>query len=679
MNRKSVIRNKITLVYSPLDTNDEAVIEDRETQKLFGTTLLESDKEQHATRSRSFTVPTSLNLPYKHKIPQDTMPQLFVASSRLQEQDRSILHSLQQQNDQKRDRNRAITRRLNQIPSAKESISDLNTMIMFAFRPGELGQHQQDIFINAMVEDIALRDTWHLPAVTLKPEKHVQLDQRQAVVSTAGRAAIAGAGDIINAILRFLTNVVMTNIVSPSVYGTFVTAYTFATILGSIATFGLDSAMLRFLSTYRAKGEYGLAAGLVRFVVWVTLVSGILCGALFYCSATILARLVYHKDAYSLPFKEVAMLVPLIALQLVLASGLTALKAIKWKVYVDRLIQPGLALVLIGGFHLFGLRLEALILAMACGFLTSVITGQVLLRKASKQLVRDAVPRFEPKTWLRFALPLFFNSIIQNVLNSTDILFLAAFATAAQVGLYAAADRASYIIAMPLLALNIIFSPLIAEYYARGEHEQLANLSKVVTKWSFSLSLPVFLFFCIFHDAILSIFSREYTLASVVLIILSFGNLVYAGTGSTAMLLIMTGHTRVILANSVVAITINIGLALLLVPRFNIIGAAVTAMLVVVFLNVAYLIEVYWILKTHTFRWDMLKPMVAGGVASMLGLLLLRVVHVGYGFRALFEVLGLVIPFMLVYVLMLGLLRFSKEDMMVLDAVRAKFVKKQSA
>jgi len=83
--------------------------------------------------------------------------------------------------------------------------------------------------------------------------------------------------------------------------------------------------------------------------------------------------------------------------------------------------------------------------------------------------------------------------------------------------------------------------------------------------------------------------------------------------------------------------------------------------------------------KMLIFRWDMLKSVVAGGVASMVGLLLLRVIHVGYGYRAIFGILSLVIPFMLVYVLVLAVLRFSKEDRMVFDAVLARIGKKKSA
>lgn len=138
----------------------------------------------------------------------------------------------------------------------------------------------------------------------------------------------------------------------------------------------------------------------------------------------------------------------------------------------------------------------------------------------------------------------------------------------------------------------------------------------------------------------------------------------------------MTGHARIILANTAATIIINIGLAFLLVPRFNVIGAAVAAALAVIILNIAYFIETYWILKTLTFRWDMLKSVAAGGVASMMGLLLLRIIHVGYGYRAILGALGLVISFMLVYVLVLALLRFSNEDKMVFEAVLAKVGKK---
>ncbi len=331
-------------------------------------------------------------------------------------------------------------------------------------------------------------------------------------------------------------------------------------------------------------------------------------------------------------------------------------------------------------FYFLGLKLEALIFSTICGYLASIIAGQLLLGKAMKKLVVDEKAHYDPKTWMRFALPMFFNSMIRTILNSTDILFLGALATTAQVGLYGAADRVSYFVVAPLLALNVIFSPVIAEYYTKGKHSELASMFKVVTKWSFSLSLPIFLCCLIFHDAILGVFGEQYTSAGLALILLALGNLVDSAVGPVNYVLMMTGRAKIILVNSIATVIINVTLALVLIPRFDIVGAAVAAALTVIIINMIGLIEVYWLMKISPYRWDILKPLVAGGIASLIGIVSMRFIHVGhgYGYLAIFFALGLIIPFVLVYIAMLAILRFSEEDVMVFDTVRAKFGKKKA-
>jgi O-antigen/teichoic acid export membrane protein len=268
---------------------------------------------------------------------------------------------------------------------------------------------------------------------------------------------------------------------------------------------------------------------------------------------------------------------------------------------------------------------------------------------------------------------MFFNSMIRNILNSTDVLFLGIFATPGLVGLYGAADRVSYFVVAPLIALNVIFSPIIAEFHSRGEHKQLEHMFKIVTKWSFSLSWPVFLCCLVFHDAILGVFGEKYIAAGTVLIILAFGNLVDSGVGSVNYLLVMTGRPRLILANTVSSVIVNLSLALVLVPRYSINGAAWAAALTVIILNLVGLIEVYWIMRIHPYRWDILKPVVAGVIAALVGLALTQVIHVGFGHLAILGVLCLVTPFMLIYVSALALFRFDEEDMMLIEMVCAKF------
>jgi O-antigen/teichoic acid export membrane protein len=571
-------------------------------------------------------------------------------------------------------RNRLAHLRVRLMPVETDQLVGPDTEILPAVRTWT-NQKQRDMLFSTNLDSIVSQVTLPLPALKELTGQQDQANQRQVIAEAAGGAAIAGIGDLTSAILRFTTNVVMTNLVSQGIFGIYAGVYTAAILVGYITPLGLDSTVTRFLPMYRAKGEYTLAVGLLRFVMTMILILSLLAGILFFLAASVLANRVYHQGQYLIAFEEAAIIVSLSALQNVIASSLQGLKAIKWKVYTDRLIQPGLTLALTIVFYLLGLRLQALIFATICGFLTAVVTGQALLRKASNRLIGSVKPRFEAKMWLHYALPMSFNSMVLNILSSTDVLFLTVFATTAQVGLYAAPDRASTIITMPLLALNIIFSPLIAEQYARGEHTQLVTLARVVTKWSFSLSLPVFLCFLVFHEAVLSIFSKEYIAGSFVLIVLSFGNLIDAGVGSVWNLLAMTGHARVILVNTVVTIVLNIGLAFWLVPRYNVVGAAITAALTVIILNVAGFIEVSCILKILTLQWDMLKPVVAGGSASIIGILLQHVIHVGYGYQAIPQVLCLIVPFMLVYIVVLVLLRFSKEDKLLFEVVRMKFVK----
>ncbi|WP_220089939.1 hypothetical protein, partial [Pseudomonas aeruginosa] len=123
-----------------------------------------------------------------------------------------------------------------------EFISNQDTIPIFAVTPTEYRQQSLEPFYTG-IEDIAYQATLPLPIL-----KGLS-DQRHVIASTAGSAAIAGIGDLFFAVLRYITNVSITNIVTASVYGIYSTAYASASIVGSIAALGLDCTILRFLST----------------------------------------------------------------------------------------------------------------------------------------------------------------------------------------------------------------------------------------------------------------------------------------------------------------------------------------------------------------------------------------------------------------------------------------------
>ncbi len=561
----------------------------------------------------------------------------------------------------------------------RELISALDTAIMLAVRPRAIELRPPGVLAHTLIEDITQQSTLTLPAVAGDAVKQDQADQREDITATAKGAGIAGFGNLMGLALRYVTNITMARMVSPAIYGAFGEVYTAVSLLGGLANLGFVGAVTYLLPAYRVKDERSLASGLVRFSTRISLIAGLLLGALLFAFAPVIARVFYHAPSYELILRELAPLVLLGPLTFICIGGLQGFKEIKWKVLIELGLSliPLIALVI---FYLLGWRLEALSFSAISAFVCAMLISRIVFSKIVKRFTGNAAPRYTPRPWFGFALPLFFSEQIFTISNYVDILFLSLFVAPAQAGIYIAANRVSNIVTIPLGALNIIALPLMAEYYAQGKREQLESIFKLVTKWSLSLSLPVCLCCLVFHDAILGIFGPQYTSGWLVLLVLCLGNLVNVGTGLVLQLLSITSRLRSVSIDSITHLILNVGLCFILVPRFNILGAAVAAALADILVNVLITIQVYWIMKLHPYRWDMCKPLLAGGVATLVGMLLLHFVHFqpGLGDFAILEQIGLIIPFILVYVLVMWLLRFSEEDRIVFNAVLTRFGRQRS-
>lgn len=556
----------------------------------------------------------------------------------------------------------------------REWISAFDTTIMAVIRVQAIEQQQRDMLAHTLIEDITQQATLILPVVARDTKKEDQVNQHKDISATARGAGIAGFANLMHNALRYVMNVAMTHMVSPNIFGVFGEVITAVSLLGVLANLGFDRLLIYLLPTYRVKHERELFSGLVRLSIRISLIAGFLLGALLFAFAPLIARGYYHTPSDELILRELALLLPLIALGGAYSAGLQALKEIEWKVYVQLSLSV-ITLIALVIFYLLGWGLQALIFSAIGGYICSMLVGQIAFSKCVRRFTGQAAPRYMPRQWFGFALPALFSEQIFNIAITADILILSIFATPAQAGIYIVASRFSSLVNIPLASLNVIFIPQMAEYFAKGERQQLKSMFKMVTKWSFSLSLPVCLCSLVFHDAILGIFGAQYTSGWLVLIILCFGYLANTGTGAVFQLLSITRRLYVTSIDSMVQLMLSVGLSFLLVPRFNILGAALAVALASLLVNVLCVIEVYWVMKLHPYRWDMCKPLLAGAVTTAAGIILLHFVHLhpGSGRFAVLVELSLIVPFMLIYILALLLLRFSEEDRIAFSALFVRF------
>lgn len=497
------------------------------------------------------------------------------------------------------------------------------------------------------------------------------------VSSAASGAAIIGSGSILGNLLKYTNNLLIQRGFGAGPYGLYALGMSTVTLAISIFNLGLDDAMVRYVSIYRSRNQGSLLRGLTMFCTAMAGAAGIL-GALlvvFFAPSLVAIR---HAPNMLPILLLIAPLVALSSMQNVWTGGMQGFKAFKWRILVQRFVVPGTLTILLVFVLLFSRDLSTVVLATLVSALVGVLFNLYFFFRLMSQTKDTGQEAYQLREWLSFALPNFLTSILDTVLESVDTLLLAFLVVSiVAVGQYAAAIRYSAFIALPLQSLNVIFAPSIAEMHHKGEKEKLAVMFKVVTNWTIIFSLPICLVAILFSRPLLGISGDSFLDAWPLLVVLSVGNMVNAGTGSVGYILLMTGHQKLSFINSLTAVIVNVVLGIILTPPYGAIGTAIATGLALAVVNLMRLLQVRLLLKIHPYRWDSLKPLGAGLISSLLiGVLLyfLARTHVSfqlYHFTLTIE-LFLIPVFLVIYFALLIMFKFSPEDMIVINKLRKK-------
>ncbi len=100
-----------------------------------------------------------------------------------------------------------------------------------------------------------------------------------------------------------------------------------------------------------------------------------------------------------------------------------------------------------------------------------------------------------------------------------------------EVGIYAVAATLVAFVPIVLQSVNQIFSPTIADLYARGDHALLGRLFQTLTKWVLGLTLPLAFVVMLYSQPLMLLFGPAFGAGWVVLIVGTLGQLINTGVG----------------------------------------------------------------------------------------------------------------------------------------------------
>lgn len=384
------------------------------------------------------------------------------------------------------------------------------------------------------------------------------------------------AGKIVTAASNVLISSLLARLLSTDGFGAFGLAFSLTTGGALLSQLGLQQAGVRLIAESIGRDQPGRARASVLFA-YRHVVLGILVVAaiLLLGGGSWLAIELWDAPGLAGALFAVAVWMAVTSLQVLTSETFRGFKDLRFASLFGGVITGVLTLMALGGLVLWQRQasLVQVVWISAGATAVSVLLGVTLVRRRLRTLPHgESIAHREV---FSISLPLWVSGVTAFALAQAALWILGSFLPKEDVGLYFAALRLVNLVSMPLVLVNLIVPPFIADLYARGEKDQLQRVVRATATIAGVPAFVVLTTFMLFGGPIMAlVFSEPYEAAAPLLALLSIGYLVNVWTGSCGVTLSMTGHQTVLMRITVVSGIISVGGSLLVVHRFGTFGVA---------------------------------------------------------------------------------------------------------
>jgi O-antigen/teichoic acid export membrane protein len=390
-----------------------------------------------------------------------------------------------------------------------------------------------------------------------------------------------------SAALTFGMFVYLARWLGPDEYGRFAIMFSIATFSGFVVVGGLHTLALRTLPSLDATPDMGQAARLVRdgYIG----IAGI--GAVLAILASLLALFGERfslSEAYIFSF-ALMLAIPMAIVEYqnnVLLGWKSVILALWPRDFLWRImVLAAVGLLSISGrsvdaLEAFGVAAASLVVVASLQYFLGIRERLRAPEASGQNLFSRAGARVAAASWLWAAgiagalLPQVSVWAVGLTLNYTD------------AGVFFAAQRASALLALPLVVTNLVAAPLMAQAWATKDLRRLQQLCRMGALAGGIPTLLGLLIIMVFGEYMLAIFDESYRSQVAVLFVFSAGATVNAFCGPTGIIMLMTGNEKRYVWILAVSQTFGLGIVFIGATKFGLLGAACAAAIAVVIWNV---------------------------------------------------------------------------------------------
>ena len=412
---------------------------------------------------------------------------------------------------------------------------------------------------------------------------------------TIARGALVNVVGLVGKALMPVFFILGTRLYGPATMGLYYLALTMIDVAINFTVSGFDNGVVMFASRYADEPKK-------KDDLYTVLANGLLisCGISFALilfahvggPALLLAKFpqrglveAVQLFSWSLPF---------VVIPKIIIAATKARMTMKWDAIVMGYLRPGLLIALAALGHVLDLGLTGLVWGylITYGVLTAVMLF-VFGTYFSFGALFSAMARFSLfRPLVTFAIPQNLNMTFNTLITSLDVLMLGYFGFSLEtVIFYGIGAQVVRNVRQARLAFSESFSPVIARLHAQGATAELSRSFSMVSRWTATVGLPLALAVGLLREDLLLLFHDTFTGDATFMLLLLIPPVLSCCFDLAGNIIVMTGHSKWNLFNSLTVASLNAVLNYLLIPKHGIMGAATATVVAASIITVLQLIE----------------------------------------------------------------------------------------
>jgi O-antigen/teichoic acid export membrane protein len=389
-----------------------------------------------------------------------------------------------------------------------------------------------------------------------------------------------------------------------------------ATTLGMLGT---NTGLVYFVARCRALERVAAIPAYFRAGLWPVVVVGCGMSAALLLFAPSLAALINpaYPDQTTTYLRILAVFIPFAGVENVTLAASRGLGAMRATVVIEQFGRSALQVLLVG-VALVVATPAALGAGWAFPYLPAAVVAVLWWRRQSRRVLgreeeastlsagQPGLGGAEPpapvaREFWSFTGPRALASVASLAIQRVDVILVAAIAGAPSAAVYFVATRFLVVGQMGNRAISLAVQPRLAETLSHDNRSATNEYYQSSTAWLIVLTWPLYILLIGFAGTFLGLLDKDYSSGSTALVILCAAMLFATLCGMVDMVLNMGGRTSWNLGNVLVALGVNLGLDLWLIPIYGIEGAAIGWAAAIVVQNALALSQTGLILGLHPF------------------------------------------------------------------------------